>query len=66
MHGTGTAGRSTLDDIPGVGGKRKRALLHHFGSAREVAQAGLVDLEKVAGISRAVARTIYEYFHAEA
>ena len=59
-------GRSTLDDIPGVGGKRKRALLHHFGSAREVAQAGLVDLEKVAGISRAVARTIYEHFHAEA
>ena len=59
-------GRSTLDDIPGVGGKRKRALLHHFGSAREVAQAGLVDLEKVVGISRAVARTIYEHFHAEA
>ena len=60
-----TTGRSTLDDIPGVGGKRKRALLHHFGSAREVAQAGLVDLEKVAGISRAVARTIYEHFHAD-
>ena len=59
-------GRSTLDDIPGVGGKRKRALLHHFGSAREVAQAGLVDLEKVAGISRAVARRIYEHFHADA
>ena len=58
-------GRSTLDDIPGVGGKRKRALLHHFGSAREVAQAGLVDLEKVAGISHALARTIYEHFHAE-
>ncbi len=59
------AGRSALDDIPGVGGKRKRALLHHFGSARGVAQAGLADLEKVDGLSRAVARTIYEYFHTE-
>ena len=58
-------GRSTLDDVPGVGGKRKRALLQHFGSARGVAQAGIADLEKVAGISRAMAQTIYDYFHAE-
>ncbi|MCH7932088.1 MAG: excinuclease ABC subunit UvrC, partial [Proteobacteria bacterium] len=62
---TRQAGRSSLDDIPGVGGKRKRALLHHFGSARGVAQAGLADLRKVEGISTAVARSIYDYFHAD-
>ena len=54
-----------LDDIPGVGSTRKRALLHHFGSARGVSQAGLADLDGVAGISTAVARTIYDFFHAE-
>jgi excinuclease ABC subunit C len=59
-------GRSTLDDVPGIGRKRKRALLHHFGSARGVAQAGLADLEKVDGISRTVAQAIYEHFHADA
>ncbi len=59
------AGRSALDDVPGVGGKRKRALLHHFGSARGVARAGLADLEKVEGISRALADAIYRHFHAE-
>ncbi len=57
------AARSALDDVPGVGGKRKRALLHHFGSARGVAGAGIADLGKVAGISRALAQTIYDYFH---
>ena len=59
------AGGSPLDDVPGVGSTRKRALLHHFGSARGVSQAGLADLEGVAGISTAVARTIYDFFHAE-
>ena len=59
------AGGSPLDDIPGVGSTRKRALLRHFGSARGVSQAGLADLAGVAGISTAVARTIYDYFHAE-
>jgi excinuclease ABC subunit C len=59
------AGRSAIDDIAGVGGKRKRALLNHFGSAQGVAQAGIADLERVEGISHALARTIYEYFHAE-
>lgn len=58
-------GRSALDEIPGIGAARKRALLHHFGSARGVAQAGLADLEAVAGISRTVARRIYEHFHAD-
>ncbi|MFO1073009.1 MAG: excinuclease ABC subunit UvrC [Geminicoccaceae bacterium] len=56
-------GRSVLDQVPGVGAKRKRALLNHFGSARGVAQAGLLDLEQVPGIDRTVARTIYDFFH---
>ena len=56
-------GQSTLDAVPGVGGKRKRALLHHFGFARSVAGAGLEDLEKVEGISRTVAKKIYDHFH---
>ncbi len=56
-------GRSRLDRIPGVGPARKRALLHHFGSARGVEQAGLEDLERVPGISRVLARTIYDHFH---
>jgi excinuclease ABC subunit C len=59
------AGQSTLDEIPGIGGRRKRALLHHFGSARSVATAGLADLEQVAGISRTVAKRIYDHFHGE-
>lgn len=54
---------SPLDDIEGIGSKRKKALLLHFGSAKAVAQSGVEDLEKVAGISRAMAQKIYEYFH---
>jgi excinuclease ABC subunit C len=54
---------SPLDDVPGVGAQRKRALLRHFGSGKAVAQAGLADLEAVAGISAAVARKIYGHFH---
>ena len=56
---------SPLDEIPGVGAKRKRALLTHFGSARAVARAGLTDLEEVDGISGSVARTVYEHFHSD-
>jgi excinuclease ABC subunit C len=55
--------KSALDEISGVGANRKRALLHHFGSVREIARAGLSDLEAVDGISKAVARRIYEHFH---
>lgn len=54
---------SPLDAVPGIGGKRKRALLIYFGSAQEVARAGLADLEKVEGISKAVALKIYSFFH---
>lgn len=56
-------GASPLDEIPGIGRKRKQALLHHFGSARSVARAGLADLVAVAGISAAVAKKIYDHFH---
>jgi excinuclease ABC subunit C len=52
-----------LDDIPGIGGRRKKALLMHFGSAKAVAEAGVADLQKVAGISRTVAEKIYSFFH---
>jgi excinuclease ABC subunit C len=56
---------SPLDEVPGIGASRKKALLNHFGSARSVARAGLTDLEQVPGINRAVAKRIYEHFHAE-
>jgi excinuclease ABC subunit C len=58
-------GHSLLDEIPGIGAKRKKALLLHFGSAQSVARAGLADLEQVAGISQAVAKKIYDHFHAQ-
>lgn len=55
--------RSPLDQIPGIGAKRKKALLTYFGSAKSVQGAAIEDLQKVDGISEAVARTIYDYFH---
>jgi excinuclease ABC subunit C len=55
--------RSPLDEIPGVGGARKKALLAHFGSARAVSRAALDDFEAVEGISKQLARKIYEWFH---
>lgn len=54
-----------LDDIPGIGATRKRALLQHFGSAKAVARAGLSDLQAVDGISDAMAKTIADYFSAK-
>jgi excinuclease ABC subunit C len=54
---------STLDDVPGIGPGRKRALLMHFGTARAVRNASLEDIEKVPGISGRTARGIYDYFH---
>jgi excinuclease ABC subunit C len=56
-------GATPLDDIPGVGATRKRALLAHFGSAKAVSRAGLPDLMAVDGISEAMARTIHDFFH---
>ncbi len=52
-----------LDEIPGVGAARKRALLTHFGSAKAVSRAGLQDLKAVEGISEAMAQTVYDFFH---
>ncbi|MEX0281098.1 MAG: excinuclease ABC subunit UvrC [Arenibacterium sp.] len=56
-------GATPLDDVPGVGATRKRALLAHFGSAKAVARANLSDLKAVDGISGALAETIYDFFH---
>jgi excinuclease ABC subunit C len=56
-------GRSVLDEIPGIGAKRKKLLLQHFGSAKAVSEAGIHDLEKVEGISKAFARKLYDHFH---
>ena len=52
-----------LDEVPGVGGGRKKALLSHFGSAKAVSRANLVDLKAVDGISSALAETIYAFFN---
>ena len=54
---------STLDEVPGIGPNRKRALLMHFGTARAVKAAALDDLERAPGISKATARQLYDYFH---
>ena len=56
--------KSALDQVPGIGPKRKRALLLHFGSASAVARAGTADLEAVEGINKSVAQKIYDHFNA--
>lgn len=55
--------KSPLDGIPGIGPKKKKALLMRFGSAKEVAGAGIDDLMQVDGISKSVAEKIYNYFN---
>ncbi|HXT08572.1 MAG TPA: excinuclease ABC subunit UvrC [Roseiarcus sp.] len=55
--------KSPLDEIPGIGPARKRALLHAFGAAKAVANAGLADLEKTPGLNAATARLVYNFFH---
>ena len=56
-------GATPLDDVPGVGAARKRALLQHFGSAKAVSRAALADLKAVEGVSDALAQKVYDYFH---
>ncbi len=56
-------GATPLDEVPGVGATRKRALLAHFGSAKAVSRANLNDLKAVDGISGHLAETIYDFFH---
>jgi len=60
----GAIRQNPLDQIDGIGATRKRALLHHFGSAKAVARAALADLEKVEGISDRIALKIYNHFNA--
>ena len=55
---------SPLDEIPGIGPARKRALLLHFGTASRVRAAALEDLQRAPGVSDAVARKIYDFYHA--
>ncbi len=55
--------KSLLDQIEGVGKRRKRALLNHFGSARAVESASFEDLKNVEGIEDSIAKKIYDYFH---
>ncbi len=55
--------QSTLDEIPGIGPTRKRALLNHFGTVKAIGRAGLGDLMEVPGISEAMAETIRGWFH---
>jgi excinuclease ABC subunit C len=63
---TKALGRSPLDEVAGIGARRKQALLRHFGSARAVARASLEELERVAGISSTVATKLYDHFHPDA
>jgi excinuclease ABC subunit C len=56
-------GANPLDEIAGIGGGRKRALLQHFGSAKAVSAASLADLSSVEGVSATLARKIYDFFH---
>ncbi|MEZ5676449.1 Excinuclease ABC subunit C [Thalassovita litoralis] len=58
-----SVGVTPLDEVPGVGATRKRALLAHFGSAKAVSRANLADLKAVDGISDALAEAIYGFFH---
>jgi excinuclease ABC subunit C len=55
--------KSPLDEIAGIGPARKRALLNAFGTAKGVAGAGLVDLEKAPGVNAATAKLVYDFFH---
>ncbi len=54
---------SALDEIDGIGAARKKALLHHFGSVKQIADARVVDLSRAPGISKSMAQKIYAHFH---
>ena len=55
--------KNPLDEVPGIGASRKRALLHRFGTAKAVSRAALSDLKLVDGISEQMAQAIYDHFH---
>jgi excinuclease ABC subunit C len=54
---------SPLDEVPGIGPARKRALLMHFGTARAIRNASLDDLRRVPGVSAATAQAVYDFYH---
>jgi excinuclease ABC subunit C len=54
---------SVLETVPGLGPARRRALLTHFGGLQGVMRAGIADLEKVAGVGAAMARSLYDHLH---
>ncbi|GJD51013.1 UvrABC system protein C [Methylobacterium crusticola] len=56
--------RNPLDEIPGIGPTRKRALLHHFGTVKAIQRAALEDLARTPGVNAATARAVYDFFHA--
>ncbi|MHA6721397.1 excinuclease ABC subunit UvrC [Sphingomonas sp. RS2018] len=58
-------GASPLDEVPGIGPARKKALLMHFGTGRAVRNASLNDLQKAPGVSAAVAQQVYDFYHAK-
>ncbi|MDE0877992.1 MAG: excinuclease ABC subunit UvrC [Sphingomonas bacterium] len=57
-------GASPLDEVPGIGPARKKALLMHFGTGRAVRNASLEDLQQASGVSKAVAQQVYDFYHA--
>ena len=58
-----TMSKSRLDEIEGIGDKRRRDLLNYFGSFEQIKAASVKDLQKVSGISKKTAEKIYNYFH---
>ncbi|MGN7998546.1 excinuclease ABC subunit UvrC [Sphingomonas sp. 22176] len=56
-------GASPLDEVPGIGPARKKALLMHFGTGRAVRNASLEDLQKAPGVSAGVAQQVYDFYH---
>jgi excinuclease ABC subunit C len=61
---TKAIGASPLDEVPGIGPARKKALLMHFGTARAVRAASLEDLQRAPGVSKAMAQQLHDFFHA--
>ena len=55
--------KNPLDEIPGIGPTRKRALLHHFGTVKAIQRAALEDLIRAPGVNAATARAVYDFFH---
>ena len=55
--------KNPLDEIPGIGPTRKRALLHHFGTVKAISRAALEDLMRTPGVNAATAKAVYDHFH---